>query len=85
MKFIMVEVSNEEQAETFGEAIARLGCEFANLGKGRLKMVLPQGVGIRDLYGIAAERKIQIRRLDYKKDSLQEIFLRAMGANHGGL
>ena len=34
---------------------------------------------------IAAERQIQIRRLDYKRDSLQDIFLRAMGTNHGGV
>jgi len=48
-------------------------------------MVLPQGIEIRDLYRIAAERQIQIRRLDYKRNSLQDIFLRAMGSNHGGL
>ena len=29
-------------------------------------------------YRLAAERKIQIRRLDYKRDSLEDIFLKAM-------
>ena len=29
--------------------------------------------------------EIQIRRLDYKRDSLQDIFLKAMGANDGGI
>ena len=48
-------------------------------------MVLQQGIGIRDLYKIAAERQIQLRRLDYKRDSLQDIFLRAMGADNGGI
>jgi len=48
-------------------------------------MVLPEGVEIRDLYVLAAERDIQIRRLNYKRDSLQDIFLKAMENGHGGL
>jgi ABC-2 type transport system ATP-binding protein len=42
------------------------------------KMVLPEGLEIRELYRIAADREIEIRRLDYKRDSLQDIFLKAM-------
>jgi ABC-2 type transport system ATP-binding protein len=51
---------------------------MAASGKQRIKLVLPDGVGVRDLYRLAAERQVQIRRLDYKKDSLQDIFLQAM-------
>ena len=40
-------------------------------GKQRMKIVLPEGVEIRDLYRLAAERQVQIRRLDYKRDSLR--------------
>jgi len=82
-KFIEVETQGEN--DTFTEAIGALGCEYALLGKRKLKMVLPQGVEIKDLYRIAADREIQIRRLDYKRDSLQDIFLRAMGADNGGI
>jgi ABC-2 type transport system ATP-binding protein len=82
-KFIEVETLKDN--DVFAEEIEKLGCEYALQGKRKLKMVLPQGIEIRDLYRIAAERQIQIRRLDYKRDSLQDIFLRAMGANHGGL
>jgi ABC-2 type transport system ATP-binding protein len=82
-KFIEVETQGEN--DSFAEAIGELGCEYALLGKRKLKMVLPQGIGIRDLYKIAAEREIQLRRLDYKRDSLQDIFLRAMGADNGGI
>ena len=46
--------------------------------KQKMKLVLPEGVEIRDLYRLAAERQVQIRRLDFKKDSLQDIFLKAM-------
>jgi ABC-2 type transport system ATP-binding protein len=35
------------------------------------------------LYRIASEQKLQIRRLDYKRDSLQDIFLKAMEEPRG--
>ncbi len=68
----------------FAEEIQKLGCELA-VGRGqRIKLVLPEGVEIRDLYKLAAERQVQIRRLDYKRDSLEDIFLKAMeGGNDG--
>jgi hypothetical protein len=43
-----------------------------------LKIILQQGTEIRDLYRLALESKIQIRRLAYKRDSLEDIFLKAM-------
>jgi ABC-2 type transport system ATP-binding protein len=83
-KFILIETQIDLR-ETFAEEIGRLGCEYALLGKRRVKTVLPPGVEIRDLYEIAAAKQIQIRRLDYKKDSLQDIFLKAMETNRGSL
>ena len=62
----------------FVKALEELGAEIAPALRGRLKLVLPEGVQVRDLYRLAAERKIQIRRLDYKRDSLEDIFLKAM-------
>jgi ABC-2 type transport system ATP-binding protein len=82
-KFIEVETQGEN--DQFAEAIGKLGCEYALVGKRKLKMVLPEGVEIKDLYRIAADREIQIRRLDYKRHSLQDIFLQAMGMNNGGV
>jgi ABC-2 type transport system ATP-binding protein len=34
---------------------------------------------IRDIYKVAAASNVQIRRLNYKRDSLEDIFLKAMG------
>jgi ABC-2 type transport system ATP-binding protein len=62
----------------FVQALEALGAEIAPALRGRLKLVLPEGVQVRDLYRLAAERKVQIRRLDYKRDSLEDIFLKAM-------
>ena len=44
----------------------------------RLKIILQEGTEIRDLYRLAANAKVQIRRLTYKRDSLEDIFLKAM-------
>jgi ABC-2 type transport system ATP-binding protein len=63
---------------SFAAAVEALGCECAASGRQRLKLVLPAGVGVRDLYQLAAEQQVQIRRLDYKRDSLEDIFLKAM-------
>jgi ABC-2 type transport system ATP-binding protein len=77
-KFIEVETQGDHGA--FAAEIDRLGCEYAVLSDRRIKMVLPERVEIRELYRIAADHEIQIRRLGFKRDSLQDIFLKAMEA-----
>jgi ABC-2 type transport system ATP-binding protein len=82
-KFLTLETRGDERA--FAADAEKLGCTCALAGPGRIKMVLPEKVAIGDLYALAAERSIQIRRLDYKRDSLQDIFLRAMEDDRGGV
>jgi ABC-2 type transport system ATP-binding protein len=81
-KFIEIETHGDNSV--FAEEIGKLGCEFARLNDRRIKMVLPESVEIRQLYEVAAAREIQIRRLDYKRDSLQDIFLKAMDSSPAG-
>jgi ABC-2 type transport system ATP-binding protein len=69
----------------FLEAVERLGCQTAAGAQGRLKLVLPEGVEVRRLYEIAAEQNVQIRRLNHKRDSLEDIFLKAMETADGRL
>jgi ABC-2 type transport system ATP-binding protein len=75
-KFLQVETRGDDRA--FAAAAEALGCTCALLSPGRLRMVLPEAVAVRDLYRIAEQQQLQIRRLDYKRDSLQDIFLKAM-------
>jgi ABC-2 type transport system ATP-binding protein len=82
-KFLEMETRGDTRA--FAEAVGKLGCEYALSGDRRLKLVLQGGVEIRDLYRLAAEREVQIRRLNYKRDSLEDIFLKAMEDDNGGL
>jgi ABC-2 type transport system ATP-binding protein len=82
-KFLQVETRGDDRA--FAAAAEAIGCTCALLGPGRLKMVLPESVAVKDLYKLAAAQQLQIRRLDYKRDSLQDIFLKAMEEPRGRL
>jgi ABC-2 type transport system ATP-binding protein len=62
----------------FAEALSELGCECQSTGAGRIKMVLPEGFEVREIYRLAAARDLQLRRLNYRRDTLEEIFLKAM-------
>jgi ABC-2 type transport system ATP-binding protein len=82
-KFLMLETRGDQTK--FVQAIKELGCEYAITGDHRLKMVLQGGVEVRDLYQLAARERVQLRRLSYKRDSLEDIFLKAMENSYGGL
>ncbi len=75
LKFLELEVSNENG---FLESVRGLGCECASFGSGRLKIVLPDNIEVRQLYRLAGEHSVQIRRMNYRRDSLEDIFLKAM-------
>jgi ABC-2 type transport system ATP-binding protein len=80
-----IEIETQKGNAAFAAAVGNLGCEVAVLSDRKIKTVLPENVHIRDLYQLAAAHDMQVRRLDYKRDSLQDIFLKAMGVSHGGL
>jgi ABC-2 type transport system ATP-binding protein len=75
LKFLELEVT---QGNGFLESVRALGCECASFGAGRLKVVLPDNIELRQLYRLAAEHSVQIRRMNYRRDSLEDIFLKAM-------
>jgi ABC-2 type transport system ATP-binding protein len=62
----------------FADELATLGCECTALGLGRFKLVLPENFELREIYRLAAGRDLQLRRLNYRRDTLEEIFLKAM-------
>ena len=82
-KFLMLETRGDQKR--FAEALEKLGCEYAITNASRMKVVLQNGVEVRDLYRVAAEEQVQLRRLSYKRDSLEDIFLKAMENVNGGL
>src|SRR6202007_2997179 len=61
----------------FATAIEKLGCECA-VTANRMKMILADGIETRDIFRIAAEQQVRIRRLNFRRDTLEDIFLKAM-------
>jgi ABC-2 type transport system ATP-binding protein len=76
-KFIELETRGGDRA-AFVEALGGLGCECALSGERRIKLIMNETVEISDLYRLALEHRVQIRRLNFKRDSLEDIFLKAM-------
>ena len=75
-RFVEIETFGELQG--FGEQLAGLGCPCTVDIKGRFKLELPADFDMRRIYRFAAERDLQLRRVSYRQDTLEEIFLKAM-------
>jgi len=83
-RFLEIETRGERNGD-FLAAVEQLGCETAIGAQGRVKLVLPDGLELRRLYEVAAAQNVQIRRLNHKRDSLEDIFLKAMEVANGRL
>src|SRR5215210_5071376 len=81
-KLIELETRGGDRA-AFVEAISVLGCEYALSGERRIKLIMQESVEISDLYRLALTHGVQIRRLNFKRDSLEDIFLKAMENGNG--
>jgi ABC-2 type transport system ATP-binding protein len=83
-RFLEIETRGGQNGN-FLEAMERLGCEAAVGAQGRVKLILPDGLEVRQLYEVAEQQQVQIRRLNHKRDSLEDIFLKAMESADGRL
>lgn len=75
-KFLLMQIRGDEKA--FVNGLRNLGCEVALPNKRRIRAIIPESVEVNHLYALADQLSVQIRNLDYKRDSLEDIFLRAM-------
>jgi len=60
-----------------------MGCEVAIPRKHHLKIILNNDVSVQDVFSGAARADAQLRRLSFKRDSLEDIFMNAMEAQNG--
>jgi ABC-2 type transport system ATP-binding protein len=79
-----IELEARAAGPAFLEEIRRSGYEASWLPGGRGRLTLPDGLTTRPLFEIAARHNVQLVRLSYKRDSLEELFFRAMEAPDGG-
>jgi len=81
LRFVEIETYGDDGG--FVEALEELGCECAIAGERRVKMVMSEGLEIKDIYRIAETRNVQLRKLNYRRDTLEDIFLKAMETANG--
>src|SRR5436190_14413313 len=74
-RFVEIETAGEQNG--FGAMLAGLGCPCSIEVKGRYKLELAADFDMRRIYRFAAELDLQLRRVSYRQDTLEEIFLKA--------
>jgi ABC-2 type transport system ATP-binding protein len=62
----------------FAEELNAAGCRCEYSGLGKFRAELPEGFDVRAIFHLAAQRDLQLRKLNYRRDTLEEIFLQAM-------
>ncbi len=78
LKFLELEIT---QGNGFIDSVRALGCECATFGAGRVRLILPDNIDLRQIYRAAAQHEVQIRRMNYRRDTLEDIFLKAMAGD----
>jgi ABC-2 type transport system ATP-binding protein len=76
-RFVELEVTGDDR--TLGAALPEIGAEGVSEGGGRWRIVLPAGIELDAVWGLAARQNLLVRKLSHRRDTLEEIFLKAMG------
>jgi ABC-2 type transport system ATP-binding protein len=75
--FVELEVTGNDAG--LAAALAAAGADCVTEGGGRWRIVLPPGVEVTSLWGLLAREHLFVRKLTHRRDSLEEIFLKAVG------
>ena len=76
-RFVELEVTGNAQG--FADSLRAIGADGVSEGEGRWRIVLPPDVELREIWKIAARHELAVRKLTHRRDSLEEIFLKAVG------
>lgn len=77
LRFIELEVYGDDSR--LENAFKELGAEGISEGGGRWRVVFPPDMGIDALWQLVDRENLTIRHLTHRRDSLEEIFLKAVG------
>jgi ABC-2 type transport system ATP-binding protein len=75
--FVELEVTGDDR--NLGTSLPEIGAEGVSEGGGRWRIVLPAGAEVEAIWGLAARQNLLVRKLTHRRDTLEEIFLKAMG------
>lgn len=76
-RFIELEVYGDDG--NLSEALQEQGAEGVSEGAGRWRIVFPPGMELDVLWQIVDRQNLSIHHLTHRRDSLEEIFLKAVG------
>ena len=75
-RFVEIETTGDGAA--LADDLRGIGCESTAVAPGRFKMTVPAEFDLTEIYRLAERRDVQLRRLNYRRDTLEDIFLKAM-------
>jgi ABC-2 type transport system ATP-binding protein len=75
--FVELEVAGNDQG--LRGSLPEIGADGVNEGGGRWRIVLPPNVEVPALWALLGRHDLRVRKLTHRRDTLEEIFLRAMG------
>ena len=75
--FVELEVTGEDG--NLRAALPEIGAEGVPEGHGRWRIVLPPGVEVEAIWELVGRQNLLVRKLTHRRDTLEEIFLKAMG------
>jgi ABC-2 type transport system ATP-binding protein len=75
--FVELEVTGDDR--NLRTALPEIGADGISEGAGRWRIVLPPGVEVEAIWGLTTRQNLLVRKLTHRRDSLEEIFLKAMG------
>lgn len=76
-RFVQLDVMGDDR--NLAAALREVGAEGVSESLGEWRIVLPADVEIGSLWRVAAREGLLIRRLTHRRDTLEEIFLKAVG------
>jgi ABC-2 type transport system ATP-binding protein len=76
-RFVELDVSGDDR--NVAAALREQGAEGVTEGGGHWRIVLPAGVELDGIWRLVARENLEVRRLTHRRDSLEEIFLKAVG------
>lgn len=74
----LVEFETSDASPVLADDLRRLGCDCAMISPGRFRMTLPPGFELQDIYRLAAHHDVPLRRLSFRRNTLEDVFLKAV-------
>jgi ABC-2 type transport system ATP-binding protein len=76
-RFVELEVSGDDSG--LAVALQERGADAVTEGSGRWRIVLPPEVDLDVIWQLAAQEELLVHHLTHRRDSLEQIFLKAVG------